>query len=84
MSIDFQTPRPAVLSAGFAVSGACRLSQASAPAFAVPVAPTADELAQLVGELYQEGSLSRDQLTSLALAPDLAPRLAGLLAEDKR
>lgn len=56
-----------------------RMPAASPPAFAAPQRPTVEELARLVGELFREGSLSWDQLWSLACLPDLAPRLGAIL-----
>ncbi len=56
-----------------------RLAAASPPAFAVPQRPTSTELARLVRELFREGTLSCDQLWSLACLPEFAPLLAGVL-----
>ncbi len=60
-------------------AGRPRMPAASPPAFAAPHRPTTEELVLLVGELFREGSLSWDQLWSLACLPDLAPRLSAIL-----
>lgn len=57
-----------------------RLPEASPPAFAVPHRPTLGELAALLRELFHEGTLSWEQMSSLANLPELQPLLAGLLS----
>jgi hypothetical protein len=56
-----------------------RLEAASPPAFVQPQRPTSAELARLVRELFREGTLSCDQLWSLACLPEFVPLLAGAL-----
>lgn len=79
MSFDFASDRRNWRHRGGAGAKAPRLAAASRPVFAVPQRPTLDELAGLVRELFAEGTLSWDQLWSLACLPDLAPHLAKTL-----
>jgi len=57
-----------------------RLPVASKPAFAIAHFPTSDELASLVGELFQEGSLTWEQICSLAELPGFGTRLLDVIA----
>lgn len=79
MGLDFVFDIHAPLGSDCRDSRRPRLAAASAPAFAAPQCPTRDEMASLVGELFHEGSLSWEQLWSLACLPDLAPKLAAVL-----
>lgn len=45
-----------------------------------PAPPTLDQMADLVGELFTEGSLSFEQLCSLSNVPELSPLLGDTLA----
>lgn len=72
-TVDHATARPRPLISAAIIPGA-------APPPCAPPHPTVGQMADLVGELFTEGSLSFEQLCSLSHVPELKPLLGDTVA----
>ncbi|CAA7626055.1 hypothetical protein [Magnetospirillum sp. SS-4] len=80
MTFDFAPDWMTSLLNGTSFTVADPVGSASPGAMAVPSYPDCAEVAALVSELFAEGTLSPDQLHSLAGLPELRPHLNTSLA----